>query len=76
MVTANGDFLWMGLTDKVSEGQYFWETSLTKLGSFAPWDAGQPDNYGNNEDCIHTKPTGWNDVPCTANYRYVCQMDL
>eukprot|EP01084_Bolivina_argentea_P073618 133582_1 len=42
------------------------------LGS-GPWSAGNPDNYGTGEHCIHLiADSGWNDVPCSSQQHSLC----
>lgn len=44
--------------------------------NFTNWDAGQPDNSGGREDCIHLNQpdaSKWNDAPCNQRNIIVCQ---
>jgi len=46
----------------------------TDSDGYLNWDSGEPNNYGQNEDCVVIKNTSgkWNDVDCTENRYYVC----
>ena len=42
--------------------------------SYTNWYAGEPNDYGSGEDCVVSYADGkWNDSPCTAKKKYVCQ---
>ncbi|KAK7874176.1 hypothetical protein R5R35_006222 [Gryllus longicercus] len=69
----------IGFHDKIKEGHYvtiFGET-LTEAG-YTRWDAGQPDNLG-NEDCgsINAKTVGLNDLNCaTHKFAFICEQNF
>ena len=49
-----------------------WSPSNTPL-SYTNWNAGEPNNWS-NEDCVMVYWNGkWNDEACTTKNRYVCQ---
>lgn len=60
---------WLGNNDRTTEGTWVWASGTS---TYTHWNAGEPNNV-NNEDCGTSAPSGWNDVPCTATYRYVCE---
>ncbi|XP_067232917.1 C-type mannose receptor 2-like [Chanodichthys erythropterus] len=68
---------WVGLNDIDREGTFVW-TDGTQA-DFLPWETNQPDNWQNNEDCVHIRGTEHhdtgkiNDLPCTATYPFICQ---
>jgi hypothetical protein len=69
---------WFDLTDTAEEGR--WVSSEGREASFAAWGMGQPDNAGDNEDCVElvaTDPAApyWNDLPCDAPRGFVCEDD-
>lgn len=54
---------WVGIDDLAVEGDYVTEAGLA--APYLPWNAGQPDNSGNAEDCVHFLPGGvLNDLQC------------
>merc|ERR1712198_824513 len=71
--TWNNDF-WIGISDISKEGNYqFVDGTPVKT---AYWHPGQPDNFGNREDCIHyvLKKHSWNDAVCGARKNFLCQV--
>eukprot|EP00092_Neocalanus_flemingeri_P054627 GFUD01064359.1.p1 GENE.GFUD01064359.1~~GFUD01064359.1.p1 ORF type:complete len:250 (+),score=57.08 GFUD01064359.1:81-830(+) len=62
--------IWLGLNDKEREGTFVWEHSQQGVSDgLTNWEAGQPNNYGDNEDCCYTGFKGtisgkWHDAPC------------
>ncbi|XP_007252805.3 macrophage mannose receptor 1 [Astyanax mexicanus] len=68
---------WVGLNDIDQEGQWKWTdgSAITIL----EWETGQPDNWQDNEDCVHIRGTEhWetgklNDLPCTSTFPFICQ---
>ncbi|XP_071174080.1 perlucin-like protein [Mytilus edulis] len=67
---------WMGSSDLKKEGDWRWVQDSSKV-RFSQWLRGQPDNYGNNEDCGHFWPAHqyqWNDIPCSVDEMgYICE---
>ncbi len=65
---------WIGLNDIALEGDFNW---VGNQGiTFANWNAGEPNNSGNNEDCAEQSPTNpyrWNDLDCASTRRFVCE---
>ena len=63
--------VWIGLTDSEREGFFRWvdETALV----YAPWAEGEPNDAGDGEDCAHTFPDGWNDLPCGMEIPFACE---
>ena len=67
--------LWIGLTDKVTEGQFKWINGETS--SFSNWAPGQPDNLG-NEDYVGMNFGGaglWNDFSGSASLRGIVEIN-
>ncbi|XP_039605964.1 collectin-46-like [Polypterus senegalus] len=64
--------LYVGATDTKTEGTF---TDLNDRPlSFTKWQAGEPNNSGGNENCIHTLDNGeWNDTSCNGEFYTVCQ---
>ncbi|XP_067106362.1 C-type lectin domain family 4 member M-like [Osmerus mordax] len=75
-----GTTVWIGLTDKDTEGTWTWvDTSLTN-GSPKFWAEGEPnDSHTEGEDCaqiyfLARKPLmSWNDIPCSVKNHAVCE---
>lgn len=63
---------WIGFNDIASPGTFVWEYGTS---SYTKWASGQPDNGGNEEDCVEQYADGtWNDKECYAQLPcYVCQ---
>jgi len=53
---------WIGLTDEVLEGTYVWVDGT--VATFFNWNAGEPNNFGGDEDYIHFTGANdfWNDL--------------
>ncbi|GAB6032988.1 Fc fragment of IgE, low affinity II, receptor for (CD23) [Chamberlinius hualienensis] len=65
----NIEYWWLGASDLTQEGTWTWTHDNSGLG-WNSWLYGQPDNYGNKEDCLHywmVHNWGWNDLP------YLCE---
>ncbi|XP_073318885.1 ladderlectin-like [Pagrus major] len=66
-------FTWIGLSDTQKEGGWMWSDGCAV--DFVFWDAGQPDNHGGNEHCVHSnhgKDQKWNDLGCSRTFPSVC----
>ncbi|XP_077995001.1 C-type mannose receptor 2-like [Glandiceps talaboti] len=68
-----GSHLWMGLDDRDVEGEMKWVDG--SLVTYSDWNTGQPDNYGNNEDCGHFRSSDgkWNDLSCSNKIGFICE---
>ncbi|XP_006787761.1 galactose-specific lectin nattectin-like isoform X2 [Neolamprologus brichardi] len=67
---------WIGLSDLHKEGRWMWSDGCAV--SFTYWSAGQPDNAGTVEHCVHTnfEAKMWNDNPCSFNLASVCATQI
>ncbi|KNC23257.1 hypothetical protein FF38_04176 [Lucilia cuprina] len=69
---------WLSGSDTDSEGDFYWYKNGERI-SYADWSAGQPDNYGGHENCVHLwyiKPKyQMNDWVCHEKAYYVCEAD-
>uniref|UniRef100_UPI00398EE26F hepatic lectin-like n=1 Tax=Pristiophorus japonicus TaxID=55135 RepID=UPI00398EE26F len=71
---AHSQFYWIGLTDMINEGVWRWEDGTSYSSTPKFWKPGQPNDYGNGEDCAHFIANGlWNDDPCNTNHLYICE---
>ena len=68
------DHLWLGGSDRGSEGIWYWQHSRTNI-TVLDWKPGQPDNWRNGEHCMHTTSQGFNDVSCNGRLFFLCQRD-
>ncbi|XP_014898347.1 lactose-binding lectin l-2-like [Poecilia latipinna] len=65
---------WIGLSDIHKDGTYFWSDGSRFNFSF--WNAGEPNNNGGSEPCVHSNvgsAKGWNDTLCRLKYSFVCK---
>jgi len=68
---------WIGLTDSENEGTWKWTSGATLTG-YNNWLDNQPNNH-NDQDCgvitIRNQNAGkWNDIPCSAKRRFICEL--
>lgn len=85
--TWRGNFnYWTSGTQQGCKGAWSWcsKSDSSSFNDVAPWDNGQPDNKGGQEDCIHLRlaklisgPTGFflNDRNCTNKYVLACKVN-
>ncbi|KAM4549917.1 ladderlectin-like [Fundulus diaphanus] len=65
---------WIGLFDAQRDGTFFWSDG--SRFNFRYWNAGEPNNAGGPESCVHTNwgpARKWNDKLCTEKYAFVCK---
>lgn len=66
-----------GLNDIDSEGNYTWSDNTTFNVSNWRSNAGEPNNYKGNEDCVEIHWDGkWNDNKCDAEFGFICEKRL
>lgn len=72
-LAAPNAVVWIGLQDLSVEGQYFWADGSPP--TFLPWAPGQPNNYGDAEDCCRLQPGGtFNDTDCASTFHVLCRV--
>ena len=66
--------LWIGLTDKSTEGTFVWETDGEAL-SYMNWAHRQPNNWKGAQECaaIIKRDGAWGDMKCGSPHHYLCQ---
>uniref|UniRef100_A0A665UEQ5 C-type lectin domain-containing protein n=1 Tax=Echeneis naucrates TaxID=173247 RepID=A0A665UEQ5_ECHNA len=70
---------WVGLNDINVEGQFVYTDGTP--ADFLLWAPNQPDNYQNNEDCVHLRGMNHheagklNDDFCTSTMEYICKKE-
>ena len=77
------DDIWLGATDLMTEGKWFWATSDVALDDgFTSWQAGQPDNHYHRgaikENCLSLRFDfrHWHDDICDNKHSFICQKPL
>jgi len=69
---------WLGGTDVDKEGDWRWVSSGLKVMA-SLWNTGEPNNYGNQEHCLHTDygitSDGLNDRNCEDGIAFVCELE-
>ncbi|MGK0357836.1 MAG: hypothetical protein ACI9U2_000119 [Bradymonadia bacterium] len=75
--TARGvaaeDF-WIGLTDRETEGAFVWADG-TSDEAYNAWAGGEPNDYGDGEDCTHFRGDArWNDTTCDGARAVICEL--
>ena len=65
-----------GLNDLKDEGKYVWEHSGHEVGTYQPWDQGEPTDAW-YEDCCFLRQSdeSWHDVSCSQRYLFyfICE---
>ncbi|XP_061416055.1 macrophage mannose receptor 1-like [Lethenteron reissneri] len=69
------DDMWIGLSDKVKEGEYTWSDGWPVL--YSNWGFGEP-SRGTGQGCVSANGIGflrgsWNDTECSRHLHYVCE---
>ncbi len=65
--------LWMGMSDYASEGDWTWVDGASV--NFTNWGSGEPNNFGNDEDCMEVGYYAngkWNDNSCSEQHPFMC----
>lgn len=68
--TPQAPALWLGLTDRVSEGNFLWASG--ELVSYLNWSGGEPNNTPNSDTtgedyaAMRAADGAWNDLPTAA----------
>ena len=70
------DRAWLGGNDIEVEGTWKWVDCSPWNLTF--WASGEPNNYrGVPENCLtHKFDYGWNDVPCSLEYGFLCSKSI
>ena len=65
---------WIGLTRIPNTETFQWEDN-TKLEKFKFWNTLEPNNSGNEENCVElfTNSGKWNDITCSLKRPYICE---
>ena len=71
------DSHWVGFSDQSAEGGWVWSDESPV--AFVDWADGEPNNYGNGEDCMEIVVGGlagggtWNDQQCSRKSKAICE---
>lgn len=69
------EHIWIGLSDRKTEGIWKWEDGTDLLTDF--WMDDEPNNHEENEDCAHLsvkgETIGFNDNSCSRAFPYICE---
>ena len=75
---VGSNLAWLGSTDVDKEGDWRWVSSGLKVMA-SLWNTGEPNNYGNQEHCLHTDygitSDGLNDRNCEDGIAFVCELE-
>ena len=74
MAVAGEEGVWIGLSDTLVEGDFFWSDGTPV--DFEHWGPESPKSaeHGEPRDCVLSNPEGWRDVPCDRELAYVCRL--
>ena len=61
-----GGGLWIGFTDELQEGNYVWQDGAPN--TFVNWNAGEPNNSGNEDYAVLLDGGKWNDEPLQGSH--------
>lgn len=69
--------VWVGISDRVTEGVFVEATPEAAVATFLPWKQGAPDTNGNNDkDCVLAESESeLVDDSCDADYFAVCECE-
>ncbi|XP_067687491.1 macrophage mannose receptor 1-like [Haliotis asinina] len=67
---------WIGANDLGYEGGWRWADN--KAFGYFNWNAGEPNDYANNEDCaaVLSNTGRWHDTVCTQRRGYICKKSV
>jgi hypothetical protein len=71
-VGGAGDLL-IGYNDVDTEGSFVWQSG--DAATYNNWNAGEPNNAGNEDYTVSQSSGGWNDVTNGSTYRYLLEVD-
>ncbi|MEM6686800.1 MAG: HYR domain-containing protein [Bacteroidota bacterium] len=71
-IGSAGDVL-IGFNDTDVEGNFVWQSG--DAATYDNWNAGEPNNAGNEDYTVLQSSGGWNDINDFSSYRYVLEID-
>ena len=78
LITGKGFVrFWIGLDDKNHENNWYWIDGKKAIKHETNWNANQPDNSLNKEDCaeVFNHKFKFNDLDCTWKFIALCEID-
>ena len=70
-VVPQSTSVWIGASDSAREGTWVWVDGTPF--DYHNWHAGEPNQWGGNEDCVEVNSSGkWNDCNCAKRFKFVC----
>ncbi len=66
-----GEPVWMGLSDRETEGEFLWSSDFAQ-GGYDRWSGTEPSN-GPGEDCVLVTDGTWTDNPCDVDHGFMCE---
>ncbi|XP_052778675.1 galactose-specific lectin nattectin-like [Mya arenaria] len=79
--TDSAHYYWLGGTDAVSEGEWYWANIVEKI-MYTNWKQGEPnDNHAHtnhHQDClaIYSETGLWDDGWCETQHNFICEIQL
>ena len=73
-IGIQANIIWIGINDISQEGDFRYASDGKPL-TYTNWNPGQPDDSGNNEDCVllwNKYEFKWNDAPCSLKRSFIC----
>ncbi|XP_035682837.1 latent-transforming growth factor beta-binding protein 2-like [Branchiostoma floridae] len=72
---------WIGLDDRLNEGQFMWSDGTALGAGYSNWSPGEPNDLSTTsaQDCVHLWSLAgfrWDDQPCDRMEHFVCQFDM
>ena len=65
--------VWLGGTDLVVEGRWYWASSGLEMLDYKNFERGEPNDNG-GENCLEVvKSKQWNDGDCESHNKFICQ---
>ncbi|XP_069141883.1 perlucin-like [Argopecten irradians] len=75
-VPLHGESYYLGGGDFFVEGQWLWMSTQGRM-SVTNWGPGEPNDAGEDEDCVEIVHSGlWNDDVCDNPKGFICEMDV
>jgi hypothetical protein len=74
-VVMEGNPAYIGLNDIATEAAYVWQNGIA--ATYLNWATGEPSgSTSSSVDCVVILPdgTGWNDISCTNERDYICEL--